>query len=574
MQTIFLMRLMFVNLTIKVNKFKNMLTHLLIKNYALIQELELSPCSNLNIITGETGAGKSIILGALGLLMGNRADTKALYDENEKCIVEGTFDISGFFIKHIFEEEELDFEANCLIRREISTSGKSRAFINDTPVTLETLRRIGNELMDVHSQHDNVMLSSNEYQLQLIDTYSQNAEILSKYIIQFRQYASSQQAYEKLKSEAGSIKKEFDFNNFLLDELIKAKIQNGEQEQLEQELTILENAEDVKSRLQFCNEVFNSAESSVLAGLQAIVGQLNPISGFSDDYMQIKDRIQTALIDLKDVAREINNEAESVELDDERIGSIQERLNALYLLQKKHATTSATQLLEIQETLQQKVSKVLNLDGELEILKKTLETAQTNLEKIGEKLSVSRMKVLPQLEKQLMDLLKELGIPNATILIKHQITKPSMSGFDEVSFNFSANKGILPQQLKMVASGGEFSRLMLALKYLLADKRSLPTIVFDEIDTGISGEIAIKVGNMMREMAQSHQVLAITHLHQIAGKGKQHYYVYKDHSATKTVSRLRELTMDERVLEIAKMIGGEKPSESAMISARELLEVG
>jgi DNA repair protein RecN (Recombination protein N) len=550
-----------------------MLTHLLIKNYALIQELELSPGSNLNIITGETGAGKSIILGALGLLMGNRADTKSLYDESEKCIVEGTFDISGFFIKHIFEEEELDFESNCLIRREISTSGKSRAFINDTPVTLETLRRIGSELMDVHSQHDNVMLGSNEYQLQLIDTYAQNAEILGKYIQQYRQYALAQQAYDKLKNEASGIKKEFDYNRFLLDELVNAKIQSGEQEQLEQELTILENAEDVKTRLQFCNEVFNSAESSVLAGLQAIVGQINPISGFSDDYKQIKDRIQTALIDLKDVAREISNEAENVELDDERILSIQERLNLLYLVQKKHGVSTNSQLIEIQENLQQKVSKVLNLDDELESYKKTLETSKINLEKIGEKLSVSRLKIIQQLEKQLMDLLKELGILNATLVIKHQITKPTMSGFDEVSFNFSANKGVQPQQLKMVASGGEFSRLMLALKYLLADKRSLPTIVFDEIDTGISGEIAIKVGNMMREMAQSHQVLAITHLHQIAGKGNKHYYVYKDHSAQKTVSRLRELNIDERVLEIAKMIGGEKPTESAMLSARELLEV-
>ncbi len=564
---------------IDVSKFEertnySMLTHLLIRNYALIQELEISPDTKLNIITGETGAGKSIILGALGLLMGNRADTKALYNEAEKCIVEGTFDMSGFFIQHVFEEEALDFESYCLIRREIAPSGKSRAFINDTPVTLETLRRIGSELMDVHSQHDNVMLGSNEYQLQLIDTYAQNADVLGKYMQQFKLYSTSQQAYEQLKNEAVGIKKEFDYNSFLLEELVKLKVDATEQEQMEQELKILENAEDVKSRLQFVNEIFSNPESSILSSLQAIVGQLNPIAGFSEEYKQLKERVQSTFIELKDVAREVNREAEHVELDNERIGKIQERLNALYMVQKKHNVSDNAQLLAVQADLQQKVSKVLNLDDELASLKKALELSKANLEKIGEKLSLTRIKVIPQLEKQLMDLLKELGILNATMLIKHQIGKPSMSGFDEVSFNFSANKGIAPQQLKMVASGGEFSRLMLALKYLLADKRSLPTIVFDEIDTGISGEIAIKVGNMMREMAQSHQVIAITHLHQIAGKGKSHYYVYKDHSSAKTVSRLRKLTVEERVLEIAKMIGGERPTDSAMLSARELLEVG
>jgi DNA repair protein RecN (Recombination protein N) len=550
-----------------------MLSHLLIKNYALIEHLELSPDTQLNIITGETGAGKSIMLGAIGLLLGNRADSKTLYQEEEKCIIEGTFDMSGFYIQNIFEEEELDFENPCIIRREISPSGKSRAFVNDTPVTLETLRRITSQLMDIHSQHDSILLGSNEYQLQLIDTYAQTHEKLVEYHEKYRTYKKLQDAYQQLESEAAQNKKEFDYNSHLFEELSKANLDANEQEQLEQELNILENAEEVKQRLRMASDYLNQPEQSILSLLQSTVSSLTPISSYSPDYQQFKDRIQTCLIELKDIARDIENEEESVELDSESVTKIQERLDLIYKLQKKHSVKSNGELLEIQAILEEKVNTVLNLSDNLAAAKERVEKAEQQALHSAEVLSKARQKVFVEVEKKVALLLGELGMPNANLKIQHHVGKLSSEGIDLISFLFSANKGISPRQLKDVASGGEFSRLMLAIKYLLADKRSLPTIIFDEIDTGISGEVAIKVGKMMKDMAESIQVMAITHLHQIAGRGTTHFFVYKDNSAKKTISRIKQLSQDERIIEIAKMIGGENPSESAIHSAIEILGV-
>lgn len=550
-----------------------MLSHLLIKNYALIEHLELKPDAHLNIITGETGAGKSIMLGAIGLLLGNRADSKTLYNEEEKCIIEGTFDMSGFYIRNIFEEEELDFENPCIIRREISPSGKSRAFINDTPVTLETLRRITSQLMDIHSQHDSILLGSNEYQLQLIDTYAQSHEKLVEYQEKFRTYKKLQDAYQQLESEAAQNKKEFDYNNHLFEELSKAKLDANEQEQLEQELNILENAEEVKQRLKMANELLNNSEQSIISALQSTVSSLNPIANYSPDYQQFKDRLQSCLIELKDVARDIENEEENIELDGESIVKIQERLDLIYKLQKKHAVNSNGELLEIQAILEEKVNNVLNLSDNLAAAKERVEKAEQAARKSAEILSKARQKVFTEVEKKVALLLAELGMPNANLKIQHSEGKLANEGIDVISFLFSANKGIAPRQLKDVASGGEFSRLMLAIKYLLADKRSLPTIIFDEIDTGISGEVAIKVGKMMKDMSGSIQVISITHLHQIAGRGTTHFFVYKDNSSKKTISRIKQLSQDERIIEIAKMIGGENPSESAIHSAIEILGI-
>lgn len=548
-----------------------MLSHLLIKNYALIEHLEFTPDVSLNIITGETGAGKSIMLGALGLLLGNRADTKTLYNESEKCIIEGTFDMSGFYIKNIFEEEELDFENPCIIRREIAPSGKSRAFINDTPVTLETLRSITSQLMDIHSQHDSILLGSNEYQLQIVDTYAQCHDKLVEYQEKYRTYKKLQDSYEQLLAESAENKKEFDYNSFLLEELSKAKLDPNEQEQLEQELNILEHAEEVKQRLRTAFAYLNANEQSIVSVLQSTVSSLNPIASYSPDYQQFKDRIQTCLIELKDVSREIENEEENIEVDDKKISNIQERLDLIYKLQTKHAVKSNGELLEIQAILEEKVSKVLNLTENLEAAKQRVDKALEIATKSAESLSKARQKVLAEIEKRVVGLLVELGMPNSSLKIQHKNINLSKDGIDQINFLFSANKGIAPRQLKDVASGGEFSRLMLAIKYVLGDKRSLPTIIFDEIDTGISGEVAIKVGKMMREMANSLQVLAITHLHQIAGRGTAHFYVYKDNSSKKTVSKVRKLSQDERIIEIAKMIGGENPSESAIHSAIEML---
>lgn len=549
------------------------LSHLLIKNYALIEHLEVQPDANLNIITGETGAGKSIMLGAIGLLMGQRADTKTLHNAEEKCIVEGTFTMGGFYIQNIFEEEELDFQNPCMIRREISPAGKSRAFVNDTPVTLETLRRIGSQLMDVHSQHDTLSLGSNEYQLQIIDTFAQCHQQLVGYQEKFQSYNKLKVAYEYLQRESSSLKKEFDYNKFLLDELDAAKIKVNEQEELEEELNILENAEDVKQRLVGVTNLFGNPEQSVVSMLQDVVATLAPIKNFSNQYSQFVDRIQSALIELKDVANDVENEEEKIELDDERIAIIQQRLDLLFKLHQKHAVKSNTELLEIQETLEQKVSNVLNLSDNISIAKERMEKAKETALKTAEKLSKVRQAVFPEMERKVVQLLAELGIPNAKLKIDHETSELTEEGIDHINFLFSANKGIAPRQLREVASGGEFSRLMLIIKYLLASKRSLPTIIFDEIDTGISGEVAKKVGNMMREMATNIQVISITHLHQIAGLGTTHFYVYKDDSAAKTISKMKQLSKDERIVEIAKMIGGENPSENAIHSAIEILDV-
>lgn len=550
-----------------------MLSHLLIKNYALIEHLELKPDAHFNIVTGETGAGKSIMLGAIGLLLGNRADTKTLYNELEKCIIEGTFNMAGFYIKNIFEEEELDYESSCILRREISPSGKSRAFINDTPVTLETLRKIASQLMDIHSQHDSILLGSNEYQLRIIDTYAQCHNKLVEYQEKYRTYKKLQDAYQQLQIEADQNKKEFDFNNFQLEELVKAKLKPDEQEHQEKELNILEHAEEVKLRLKTVYESLNNSEQSILSVLQSTVSSLAPIASYSPDYQQYKDRIQSCLLELKDVSRDIESEEDNIELDGQKIIEIQDRLNLLYKLHQKHAVKSNGELLEIQAILEEKVSKVLNLTENLSAAKERVSKAFDAATTLADSLSKVRQKILAEIEKRVIGLLIELGIPNAILKIQHQNIQLNSEGIDQINFLFSANKGVTPRQLKDVASGGEFSRLMLAIKYVLSDKRSLPTIIFDEIDTGISGEVAIKVGKMMREMAESIQVIAITHLHQIAGRGSSHFFVYKDNSSAKTVSRIKQLSQDERIIEIAKMIGGENPSESAIHSAIEILGI-
>lgn len=549
-----------------------MLSHLLIKNYALIDALELTPDRALNIVTGETGAGKSIILGAIGLLLGNRADTRVLYNPEQKCIIEGTFGVSGYAIERIFDEEELDFGPTCIVRREISVSGKSRAFVNDTPVNLETLRRVTSHLMDIHSQHDSVLLGSNEYQLEIVDTYAQNDKLVRAYTVDYQTYRTKRTAYDQLLSEASAMRKEFDYNSFLYEELAKAQLQPDEQESLEQELTILENAEEIKQRLQLASEYLDNTDQSIIDFLKSVVSNLAYISKLSDQYEQLLQRAQSSLIELRDLADEISTEQDQVDIDDTRAETIRERLNLIYHLQTKHQVKDVAGLIRIRTELEQKVGKVLNLDDALADAKAQAEAARTQLQLSADALSASRRAVLEAIESEIGSLLFELGMPNASLKIQSETTKPMPTGIDTIHFLFSANKGIKPQQLKNVASGGEFSRLMLAIKYILASKRSLPTIIFDEIDAGVSGEIAIKMGNMMRDMAHSHQIIAITHLHQIASQGNAHYFVYKDHTADRTVSRMRKLTLEERITEIAQMIGGKNPSASVLKNARELLK--
>ncbi len=549
-----------------------MLHHLLIKNYALIQHLELSPDASLNIITGETGAGKSIILGAIGLLLGNRMDTKALYNPNEKCLIEGHFDVSNFGIKAIFDQEELDYEAVCVIRREISPLGKSRAFVNDTPVNLETLKRIGENLIDVHSQTDTLALASNEYQLGIVDTYAQNSDELKAYSDDYQQFIIAKLNMEALERQAKLGKKDFDYNNFLFEEISKSKLVLGELTQIEQELELVENAEDVKVKLEMTAEYLYNADNSAIDYLEEAASNLSSISGFSENFLSLKNRLQSTIIELKDIFREVELALKSVDVDKSNIENLQSRINLYYNLFQKHQVKTDAELIAIRDDLFQKVNSILNLDDDLAFARKNLDLAKIEIAKSAKKLTETRLNIIGEFESKIGSLLADLGMPNAALKIEHKLIQESETGADQISFLFSANKGIAPQQLKMVASGGEFSRLMLAIKYILANKRMLPTIIFDEIDTGVSGEISIKVGKMMMEMAQKHQIIAITHLHQIAAQGKAHYYVYKDDSAEKTSSKIRPLTKEERIMEIAQMIGGANPTAGILDNAKAILE--
>jgi DNA repair protein RecN (Recombination protein N) len=550
-----------------------MLKNLLIRNYALISKLEMSPSSDLNIVTGETGAGKSIMLGAVGLLLGNRADTKVLLNPEEKCVIEGTFDISQYKLKNIFEEEELDYDEQCIIRREISPQNKSRAFVNDTPVTLDVLKKLGVHLMDVHSQHETLLLGNALFQIKIIDAYAKNQNISDAYKELFRKHAELNKKYEKLVKTSEEAHRQMDYNNFQLHELTEAALISGEQEKLEEELKLLENSEEIKSKLNLALQLLSGEGTSINPSLRTVEKYLEQLSPFSKNYEELKQRLSAAFIELKDVEAELEKEESTVEFGQERTEQISERLSVMYSLQKKHQVKTLDALLEIQKVLQEKMSGVENLDEEIAGCKKLLEETYKNLLSKGEELSKSRSKVTDKIKDELEALLKEVGMPASSIKIAMEKIAPGITGLDQISILFSANKGIAPQELKSVASGGEFSRLMLCIKYMLASKTAMPTIIFDEIDTGISGEIAIKVGRMMKQMAKGHQVIAISHLPQIAAQGSRHYFVYKDVSSGRASSKIRELSEEERVKEIAQMIGGEKPSETAIKNARELLAI-
>jgi DNA repair protein RecN (Recombination protein N) len=548
-----------------------MLSNLLIKNYALIKQLEMSPDAGLNIITGETGAGKSIMLGAIGLLLGNRADAKSLYDPAEKCIIEGSFNLKGYDMAPNFDEENLDFSEECIVRREISVAGKSRAFINDTPVNLDTLRKISSQLLDIHSQHDSIMLGTNEFQLEVVDSFAGNHDLLVHYKAHYQEYKNALKTLESLQVKAAQLRKEFDFDQFLYQELTNANLQAGEQENLEQELTILENAVEIREKLQLAHAYLDNPEGSILELLKTSVNVLGQASRLVPAYDMLRQRAQSCLIELRDLADEIDGVNASVELDQTRTDIVRDRLDLLYILLKKHQAASLDDLIQIERQLANKLNTVLNLDEELEKAEKDVDRTKERMVKSAQKLSAKRHQVTRQIETLILERLIELGIPNASFSVQITEIAPGFNGIDSVVFLFSGNKGIQPQELKQVASGGEFSRLMMVIKYILADKRKLPTIIFDEIDTGVSGEIAKKMARMMHNMASKHQIIAITHLHQIASSGNAHYFVYKDHSSEKTVSKIKKLTTDERILEIAQMIGGHNPSESVIHNAREMI---
>ncbi len=548
-----------------------MLLNLHIENYALIQELSLSPDKALNIVTGETGAGKSIMLGALGLLLGKRADTKVLLDTNRKCIIEGVFDIRAYQLKGLFDEHDMEFEEECIIRREISPSGKSRAFVNDGVSNLEFLKVLGTSLMDVHSQHETLLLATNKFQLGIIDDFAQNNTQLTTYQAAFRKYQDQHSIYEELVSESAELKKEADYNQFLFDELDKADLHATEQQELEEQVNKLENAEEIKLKLNEALAYLDQSEVSVNTMVYDLKSTLDQISSYTESFGKLNERINSILIELKDLTNELESEESLVEYDPQLTEEKQQRLSLIYKLQQKHQVDSIQELLDILETLSDKVLKVENLDTVIEEARQARDKAYGDVLESGGVLSKSRISCFKTFEDKLLQLLYELGMPEASISIQHKSIEPGNAGLDEVNIGFSANKGIAPQSLKVAASGGEFSRLMFSIKYILADRTALPTIVFDEIDTGVSGEIAIKLAQMMHQMAANHQVITITHLPQIAAKGHAHYFVYKDNESETTSSKIRELSEADRITEIAQMIGGKEPSEKSLESAKELM---
>lgn len=549
-----------------------MLTHLVIKNYALIKHLEMKPSARLNVITGETGAGKSIMLGAVGLLLGLRADTKVLWDEHEKCVVEGAFDISSYRLKSLFESENLDYETHTVIRREISPGGKSRAFINDTPVTLDVMKKIGNRLMNVHSQHETLELGSRSFQLELIDAYANNEKIKTSYSQSWKAFTKAKTIYDELMAESSTLKQEADFVRFQLEELVKLDLQENEQERLESELKISEHAEEIKTKLNQIISQWSQSDYSISSTLNDIRSQLQTIASYSPAYQTLFQRIESVRIEANDILDEIEKEESNIEFDPSRNEEVKERLSLIYQLQQKHRKLSIKELLELQEGLQQKADKTENLDEALAAAKSDLQKSEQEVNKKAKELTQTRENVFASITRQITQLLKELGIPDAVIKIENEKIAPTASGVDVIDIFFSANKGLTPRPLAQVASGGEFSRLMFCVKYVMAEKTSMPTLILDEIDTGISGEIAIRLGKLMKEMAQRHQLIAISHLPQIAAKADAHYYVYKDNSLNKTRSQIKELEQKERIEEIAKMIGGAKPSAKALENARELME--
>ncbi len=549
-----------------------MLKHLTIENYALIEKLDISFSDGLSIITGETGAGKSIILGALSLILGQRADTTVLFDKNKKCVVEGNFNIKDYELQDFFADNELDYEDNALIRREINPQGKSRTFINDTPVNLNQLKELTEKLVDIHSQHKTFELNSNDFQLMIVDNFAEHSDKIKDYRKHYGEYQHILKKLEELSEKERSAKADYDYFQFLFDELDKALLVEGEQADAENELKTLNNAENIKSGLARAIFALSGSDSNLISGLSEVAAILNQLSKYSNDIEDLSKRIAAAGIELKDIAFETENLAEKIVYDPQRIEELEQRLDMIYRLQQKHRVSTVEELILIKEELSGKIGNITSIDTQINALKKEADDAYLKLLEKAGKISAKRSSVKEQIEKRITGLLKQLGMPDSVFVIEQEKNEvPGINGIDKVKFLFTANKGSEPAEISRIASGGELSRLMLSIKSVISQRRLLPTIVFDEIDTGVSGEVAVKVGNILQQMAANMQVITITHLPQIAGKAGAHYFVYKKIKENTTKTYIRQLSEDERITEIANMLSGNKESEAALSTARELL---
>ena len=549
-----------------------MITSLSIKNYALIEKLTIDFSKGFSTITGETGAGKSIILGALGLVLGKRADLTSLKNKEEKCIIEAHFEISKYNLLPFFEANDLDYEDDTIIRREILSSGKSRAFINDSPVNLQELQELSLFLIDIHSQQQTQELSDENVQFNIIDAIANNKEIILEYQSLLKSYKLDKSKLNALLKRQNESKKEQEYNTFLLDELVVAQLKLGEQEILEADFEKLNNVEIIKESIDRSLAIANEEQIGVLHNLNEIKISLQKIASFSVDYHSLLERITSLTIEFDDIAEEMNRCSEKLINDPEQLDLISQKLQVIFNLQKKHQVATVDELLEIQANLENSVLELGNMEEEIAALMISIEQKAVELDAFSTRLHTNRLESIPVLSQKLIAILETLGMPNVRFKIEINRTETYFqNGKDELQFLFSANKGTDFGLLKKVASGGEMSRIMLAVKAILAQYSKLPTLIFDEIDTGVSGEIAIRMGEIMKEMSQEMQVFAITHLPQIAAKGNAHFKVFKSTVGEDTQSELKLLSNDERVVEIAQMLSGTIVSDSALNHAKALL---
>ena len=552
-----------------------MLRSLYIQNYALIEKLDISFGAGFSVITGETGAGKSIILGAIGLLLGQRAEVKAIRQGASKCVIEARFDISAYGMEPFFEDNELEYEEECILRREVYASGKSRAFINDTPASLVQMKELGEQLIDVHSQHQNLLLNKEGFQLNVLDILSHNDEKLSAYQSLYREWKRAQQELADLIARAEQNKADEDYIRFQLEQLEEANLSAGEQEELEQETDVLSHAEEIKAGLFRVGQLLTSDEGGLLAGLKE---SLNTMLGLQKVYSpatELAERLESTYIELKDVSQEVSSQEEDVEFNPDRLEEVNDRLNLIYTLQQKHRVTTVEELLALAEEYAAKLAAITSYDERIGELTTLCDTLYNKVRKQAAVLTKARTGAAREVEKQMASRLVPLGMPNVRFQVEMGIRKePGVHGEDTVNFLFSANKNGSLQNISSVASGGEIARVMLSIKAMIAGAVKLPTIVFDEIDTGVSGEIADRMADIMQEMGeQDRQVISITHLPQIAARGCAHYKVYKQDNETETNSHIRRLADEERVEEIAHMLSGATLTEAALNNAKALLGI-
>lgn len=551
-----------------------MLRSLYIQNYALIEKLDISFEQGFSVITGETGAGKSIILGAIGLLLGQRADVKSIRTGATKCIIEARFDISNYHMQPFFEENELDYEDECILRRELYASGKSRAFINDTPAQLAQMKELGEQLIDIHSQHQNLLLNKEGFQLNVLDLLAHDEPALSAYQAAYKQWKQAQNDLDRLLERAARDKADEDYIRFQWEQLEEAHLTKGEQEELEQEAETLSHAEDIKASLYRTDQLFNNEEGGLLSNLKECCNVMTELQAVYPAAEEWANRLESSYIELKDIADEVSDREEQVEFNPTRLDEVNERLNLIYSLQQKHRMDTVDELMALRDDYATRLASISSSDEEIETLKKRCGELQSEVRRQAAGLTEARREAAREVERQMAARLVPLGMPNVRFVVDMGERKePGLHGMDTVTFLFSANKNGTLQNISSVASGGEIARVMLSVKAMIAGAVKLPTIVFDEIDTGVSGEIADRMADIMQEMANNdRQVISITHLPQIASRGRAHYKVYKKDNETETNSHIRRLTDEERVEEIAHMLSGATLTEAALNNARALLK--